>query len=83
MRKTSLERCPVVNDQGTKFCRDRGLNFAPAGAGAVKNIYWFSYLKENKSTVDCIYIAMVDVIFKMCSFSFSQCKENFFFKNVK
>ena len=69
-----------MNDWGTKFSLDRGLDFAPAGAGAVKNIYWFSYLKEDKSTVDCTYIAMVDVIFKMFSFSFSQCKEIFFQK---
>ena len=72
----------LVNDRGTKFSRGRnpgrGLNFAPTGAGAVKHISWFSYLKKNKSTVDGTYIVMVDVILKLCSFSFSQCKAKFF-----
>jgi len=73
----------LVDDRGTKFSRGRGLNFAPAGAGAVKHISWFCYLEKNKSAVDCTYIVMVDVILKLCSFSFSQCKAKFFFRNVK
>jgi len=71
----------LVNDRGTKFSRGRGLNFA--GAGSVKHISWFSYLKKNKSAVDCTYIVMVDMILKLCSFSFSQCEAKFFFRNVK
>jgi len=84
-----LVYCQLVNDRGTKFSLgwgpgwDQGLNFARPGAGAVKHISWFSYLKKNKSAVHCTYIVMVDVILKLCSFSFSQCKANFFFRNVK
>jgi len=66
-------------DRATKFSRGRGLNFA----GPVKHISWFSYLKKNKSAVDCTYIVMVDVILKLCFFSFSQCKAKYFFRNVK
>ena len=48
----SLNRWTIVNDRGTKFSRgwgpgwDRGLNFA--GAGTVKHISWFSYLKKTR-----------------------------------
>jgi len=78
-----------VNKWDIKFSRgwgsgqDRGLNFAPARAGAFKHIYKFSYLKESKSNVYCKHIAIVDMILKRCSYNFLQCKAKIFFKNMK
>jgi len=64
--KTAIVDVRLVNDRGTKFSRGQ------CPAGAFIHIYRFSYLKERKSNVYPIYMAMVDVILKMCSYNFSQ-----------
>jgi len=61
---------------GIKLCSGQG-------RGIQIHIYGFSYLKENKSNVYSIYIAMVEVILKMCSYNFSQCKAKSFIQKCE
>jgi len=59
----------------------RALNLAVAGAFI--HVHRYSFLKKNKSNVYSIYIAMVDVILKMCSYIFSQCKAKSFIQKCE